>query len=280
MTQALYRLRTQPISRAHGKSAVAASAYRAGEALLDARRERIEDYSRRGGVVGSTVLTPESAPDWMHERELLWNAVAAKSTRKDFREARELQLSLPRALAWEESMVLVERFIQEQFVWKEGLVADIAYHDAPARDGGRNPHAHVLITPYPVAGDGSGFAHKKNRWIDSPLALKAWHEEWSAAVNTALEAAGSEARVDHRPLHARGSDRTPEHMGRSVVALEDKGQRTAQGDQCREARITNRLREQRRPALIRDVVNEQEQLSAAQQRTHDLLQLSRRIYTG
>src|SRR5688500_18064236 len=110
MTQAIYRLRTQPTSRPHGKSAVTVSAYRAGEALLDARRERIEDYSRRGGVVGSTILTPESAPDWMHERELLWNTVAAKSTRKDFREARELQLSLPRALTWEESMVLVERF--------------------------------------------------------------------------------------------------------------------------------------------------------------------------
>ena len=40
-------------------SAVAAAAYQGGLKLRDERNEKTEDYSRKGGVAFTTVLTPE-----------------------------------------------------------------------------------------------------------------------------------------------------------------------------------------------------------------------------
>lgn len=41
------------------------------------------DYTRKEGVEHSGILAPEGAPDWVHNREALWNAVEAVERRQD-----------------------------------------------------------------------------------------------------------------------------------------------------------------------------------------------------
>jgi hypothetical protein len=47
---AIYHLTAKPISRASGRSATAASAYRSGERIPDARTGLIFDYGKKRGI--------------------------------------------------------------------------------------------------------------------------------------------------------------------------------------------------------------------------------------
>ena len=80
---AIYHLSAKVISRAAGRSSVAAAAYRTAGRLRDDRQGLEHDYSRKGGVVHSEIMAPENAPDWMRDRDQLWNAVEAVEKRRD-----------------------------------------------------------------------------------------------------------------------------------------------------------------------------------------------------
>ena len=56
---AIYHASTKPIARSAGRSAVAAAAYRAGVELVDARTGLVHDYTRKGGVEHTEILTPD-----------------------------------------------------------------------------------------------------------------------------------------------------------------------------------------------------------------------------
>jgi hypothetical protein len=92
-----YRLSAQMISRADGRNAVAAAAYRAGAALANDCNGQSYDYTRKVGVLHTEIIAPEHAPAWVQDREHLWNAVETSETRKNSQVAREIQLSLPHA---------------------------------------------------------------------------------------------------------------------------------------------------------------------------------------
>ena len=82
-TVAIYHLSAKVISRTDGRSAVAAAAYRAAEALPDDRLGRTHDFTHKAGVVHSEILLPEGAPACLLDRATLWNAVEAGEKRKD-----------------------------------------------------------------------------------------------------------------------------------------------------------------------------------------------------
>ena len=44
-----------------GKSAVAATAFRAGERIVSKRGGMIHDYTRKGGIIHTAILLPEYA---------------------------------------------------------------------------------------------------------------------------------------------------------------------------------------------------------------------------
>ena len=62
---AIYHLSVKIHSRSAGMSAVAGAAYRAGEALDDARTGEAHDYTRRGAVDRTEILGPADAPAWV-----------------------------------------------------------------------------------------------------------------------------------------------------------------------------------------------------------------------
>ena len=60
---AIYHLSAKVISRAGGRSSIAAAAYRTAGRLRDDRQGLEHDYSRKGGVVHSCLLYTSDAAD-------------------------------------------------------------------------------------------------------------------------------------------------------------------------------------------------------------------------
>lgn len=259
---AIYRLEAKVIGRTGGRSACAAAAYRSAQVITDERTGQVHDYDRRGGVEHTEIMAPEGVPDWVQDRERLWNAVEAAETRKNSQLARELILTLPRELSPEQRLEAVRGFVGEELVGR-GMVADIAIHTGrTASDGAEQPHAHVMLTLRPIGPE--GFRGNKVREWNQVAALEGWREGWGRHLNQALEWAEVPERVDHRSLEVQREeaerlseqarshgheawadqyalralelDRRPEPKLGAAARLEARGITTEQGELVREVR--------------------------------------------
>jgi hypothetical protein len=208
---AIYHAATKPLSRSTGRSSVAAAAYRAGVKLEDLRTAQVFDFTRRSGVVAAAILAPADASQFARDRASLWNAAEAAEKRKDARTAREWILALPSELGAEQRVHLARDFAG-MLVERFGVAVDVAIH-APSRDGDdRNHHAHLLCTTRMIGLDGLGekcaleLSDTKRKTLGLGSAadeIVALRERWTVLTNTALEKAGSVARIDHRSLVAQ-----------------------------------------------------------------------------
>src|SRR3546814_6420043 len=113
--KAIFHLAVKVISRAAGRSAVAAAAYRAGERLHDERLDRDHDFRARSGVEHSEIMLPENAPERFSDREGLWNAVEAVEVRKDAQLAREVEFAIPREIKKAQGIEFARDFVQTEF---------------------------------------------------------------------------------------------------------------------------------------------------------------------
>jgi MobA/MobL family len=90
---AIYHISVKPVSRAGGRSATAATAYRSGELAHDHTSGEVFDYTRKRGVEHSEIVLPTEAAkrdiNWARDREALWNAAEATENRSNSRVARE-----------------------------------------------------------------------------------------------------------------------------------------------------------------------------------------------
>jgi len=204
---ALYHFSAKVIQRSQGRSAVAAAAYRAAEDLHDTLLDQDHDYTDKQHVVHKEIMLPDGAPARWLDRETLWNEVEAAERRKDAVLARDIEISLPRELGQAEAVALVQDFVREQFVAR-GMVADLNVHWTKARDGGEQPHAHVMLTMRGVEGDGFGL--KQRAWNDKAL-LRTWRERWAEVANARLHELGHDARIDHRSYAEQGIALEPQH---------------------------------------------------------------------
>jgi PHD/YefM family antitoxin component YafN of YafNO toxin-antitoxin module len=246
----IYHASTKPIARSAGRSAVAAAAYRAGVELVDARTGLIHDYTRKGGVELTAILTPDGLGV---ERNALWNAAELAEKRKDARTAREWIVALPAELDAGQRRDLARDFAQA-LVARYGVAADLAIH-APDREGdNRNHHAHILTTTRQVsrAPDGglvlgakahielSDKARRERDLGGAADEVKAVRELWEHTANAALERAGVDARIDARSLQAQGIDReATQHLGPVASEMERRGKESDRGDGNRQAVVHN-----------------------------------------
>lgn len=237
---ALFHMRAQVISRSAGRSAIAAAAYRAGERLRDERTGQMHDYSRKAYVEHREIMAPETAPGWMRDRAALWSAVEAAEKRKDAQLAREVHFALPRELEASQRVELIRDFCQSEFVAR-GMIADVAIHNPSGRDGGEQPHAHVMLTTRVLTGE--GFGSKERSWNDKAL-YEGWRERWADHANRSLERIGSGERIDHRSFAGRGIDREPEpKLGPKAARLERVAQRDAANENRPVVAVTERGQE-------------------------------------
>lgn len=222
------------------RSTVAAAAYRAGDKVNDERYEKSYDYTHKHNVLHAEIITPEGAPEWMNDREKLWNAVETGEKRKDARLAKEILLVLPRNLDVEQHKEVVRIFIGENLT-KHGLVADYAIHSPDASDGGKNPHAHIMLTLRPVEGEGFGkkLTGFKNV-LDNPDTIPQWRQSYEKILNDASQKATPEISFDLRSLKEKGINREPmPKIGQKVTHLEKQGYRTEWGKEVRDAQHRN-----------------------------------------
>jgi len=243
---AIYHLSIQIISRSKGQSAVAAAAYRSGEKLHDERTDEQKFYARH--VQPETmILTPSNAPEWMKDRNRLWNEVEKVEKRKDSQLARELNIALPIELNHDQQKELIQSFAQNEFVQK-GMIADIAIH----RDDANNPHAHIMLTMRNLNQDGFG---KKNRDWNADFAnakennrgyvkngenCLSIREEWANYANEALKRAQSNERITHLSHKNRGLETLPMvHLGHVAHDMEKKGKQSDRGQINRERQDYN-----------------------------------------
>lgn len=220
---AIYHLSIKAVSRAGGRSATAAAAYRAACLIADERTGVVHDYQRRTGVAASFIVAPDGAA-WAQDRAALWNAVEAAERRKDAKVAREYQVALPHELTPEERAGLVRDFA-ERLCARYGVAADVAIH-APGREGDeRNWHAHILTTTRAVTADGLG---AKTRVLDVATTargeVEALRAIWEERANEHLAKAGHAVAIDRRSHLDRGIELAPtEHVGVHASQMQRRG---------------------------------------------------------
>ena len=145
---AIFSLSASTISRASGKSVVAAVAYRAAVSLHDRKRDLHFDFTRKSGVIedGTGIIVPPGAPDWAHDRAELWNQAEAAedgSTRHAIaKTGREFRVALPHELDQAEQIELAREFAQ-YLVDRYGVAADWAVHMPDRHSDQRNVHTHI-----------------------------------------------------------------------------------------------------------------------------------------
>lgn len=242
-------IRTQPVSRKAGRSAVGAASYRSGEHLTDERLGQVFDYTRRSGVEHTELLMPENAgaaAEW--NREQLWNAAEAAEKRKDSRVAREWIGALPAELTREQRIDVSRQFAKEMTV-AYGVAVDIALHEPGKHGDDRNYHVHFLATTRTVVNGELCEKASLEKGLDTVHVVKL-REVWEKTINGALERAGTNERIDMRPyakqresaimagdiIRAAALDREPDiHVGWRATAMERRGIESERGTQDRKS---------------------------------------------
>jgi hypothetical protein len=259
---AIFHSHIQIITRGKGKSAIAAAAYRAAEAITNEIDGTVHDYTRKRGIAHKEIILPSHAPSEYSDRSVLWNAVEKIEKAENSQLARELDIALPVELTMEENISLARRYVQEQFV-NFGMCADLCVHDT--KKG--NPHFHVMLTMRPINDDGSWGSKQKKEYIldeggnkiydpakrqykcrsipstdwNNRANADKWREAWEDLVNEELKRHGSDTRIDRRTYEEQGVEKIPTvHMGAAASQMERKGIRTERGAINRQVEITNR----------------------------------------
>ena len=214
----IYHLSGQIISRSasdgNTRSSVACAAYRSGEKLFDERSQETKYYIRIIEPV-TKILAPENSPNWVYDREKLWNEVEKVEKRYDSQLAREFNVALPCELNTKEQEKLTYEFCQKAFV-DRGMVADICIHN----DKKDNAHFHVMLTirpfkengewgakskeKYSLDKEGNRIRQKNNRYKSVKIpttdwnkkeTMQLWRKQWEVITNKTLKDNGIKERI-------------------------------------------------------------------------------------
>lgn len=242
---AIFHMNISVISRGKGRSAVGASAYRAGEKITNEYDGITHDYTNKKGIEYTEVILPENAPKAFKDRKILWNEVEKIEKSSKAQLSREVEIALPKELSLEENINLLKEYVLENFV-KSGMCADIAVHDK--KDG--NPHAHIMLTMRPIQENGEWGGKSKKEYTldkdgkkiydkkkktykcktikatnwDEKETLGKWRENWAIKVNERLLANKIQEKISHLSLEEQGIERIPQiHIGPTAAAIEKNG---------------------------------------------------------
>ncbi len=238
----IFHCQAKAISRATGRSATAAAAYRSGERIIDERTGEVHDYRKKKGVIHKQIFVPKGCRGIA--RTALWNLAETVENRKDAKVAREWEVALPaelsaferRDVAREFALAIVERY---------GVAVDMCIHTPGKKGDDRNHHVHFLTSTRVLRADGFG---EKTRVLDSPKTsgkeVTAVRQLWERLCNMALARNGVREHIDHRTLKAQGIDREPtRHLGPIATAIERRNGKSFRGYEHKRGRDTGLERE-------------------------------------
>ena len=235
---AIFMATMKSISRGSGQSAIASAAYRAGEKLQDARYGKLQDYSKKEGVLSKEIIFPSALKNQTSiDRNSLWNKAEEAEKRKDSRVAREWIVNLPHELNEQQRQQLAHEFSQK-LADKYNVIADCCIHQPSDKEVARgadprNFHAHIMLTTRQVhlTADGNivlgekaaiELSDKKRKSLglervsDEIVELR---QLWEQTANTKLAEIGCEL-IDSRSYKERGLDIEPQiKMGKNATQL-------------------------------------------------------------
>lgn len=200
------------ISRATGGSPVRSGAYRHAQKVVNELTGEAKNYSGKAHeVVHEEMILPHDAPQWARDRYLdvapseasnrLWHDIERRelsSTRAAKAQyAYSYTLALPRELTRDQQIELLREYVSRNLI-SNGEIADVVIHDK--LDG--NPHAHVMTTRRFL--DEAGFGGRVRDYRSRTNDTVDLRYAWAVAANAALEAAGIDARIDHRKMVDQG----------------------------------------------------------------------------
>ena len=230
---AIFHLNESNISRSDGRSAVACAAYRACEKLEDQTFGKVQDYTRKNGLSYKNIYAPDHTNEKLLDRQTLWNEVEKKefnangSMKANARLAKEYTCALPHELTDRERIKIVDDFCRD-FVKKHNVIVDACIHAPHEHDNetdNKNYHVHIMFTTRLV--NANGDLGKKQRTFNDhgPEILKDSRATFANVVNTALENAGLDERIDHRSYKNQGLDflEATAHEGHEITALRRQG---------------------------------------------------------
>lgn len=245
---ALYRLETRNVSKAK-QSAVAKAAYVSGERIYSERDDEYKQFRKREVLPESFIVAPAHAPEWVYDREKLWNEAERIEKPVNARVQREVLIALPIELTKEQNIELTKEYVLENFV-SDGMVADVNIHF----DKEDNPHAHILLTVRPFNEDGTWWetkskkeylkdeqgnfklddnGKKKSRKIDltgwnTKEKLNLWRENLADKINLKYKEYGIDQEVTHLSYEESGQQKLPkERLTREQYYIEQKEKEVA-----------------------------------------------------
>lgn len=267
---AIYHMSIKNISRAKGKTAIAAAAYRAGITLQDKETGITHSYTKKTEVAYTEIILPEHAPEEYRNREILWNEVQKVETQDRARLAREWEVAIPNELDLDQAKTLIRNF-GESLV-KEGMCIDLAIH---WKNG--NHHAHIMGTTRPIGKDGKwapkerkGYkldaegnkipvidpktgkqkigARGRKMWQRETVQandwnkrekVEEWRKRWADCCNKYLS---QERRIDHRSYERQGVTQLPTvHEGYAARLMEQRGTVSDLCQRNRDIRLYNQV---------------------------------------
>lgn len=267
---AIYHMSIKNISRAKGKTAIAAAAYRAGTILTDKETGIIHNYAKKSEVTYTEIILPEHAPEEYRNREILWNEVQKVETQDRARLAREWEVAIPNELDLDQAKTLIRNF-GESLV-KEGMCIDLAIH---WKNG--NHHAHIMGTTRPIGKDGKwapkerkGYkldaegnkipvidtktgkqkigARGRKMWQRETVQandwnrrekVEEWRKRWADCCNKYL---ARELQIDHRSYERQGVTQLPTvHEGYAARLMEQRGTVSDLCQRNRDIRLYNHI---------------------------------------
>lgn len=267
---AIYHMSIKNISRAKGKTAIAAAAYRAGTTLQDQETGITHSYTKKTEVAYTEIILPEHAPAEYANRETLWNEVQKIETQDRARLAREWEVALPNELDLDQAKTLIHDFAESLVV--EGMCVDVSIH---WKDG--NHHAHIMGTTRPIDKDGKwapkerkGYkldaegnkipvidpktgkqkigARGRKMWQRETVQandwnrrekVEEWRKRWADCCNKYL---AREQQIDHRSYERQGITQLPTvHEGYAARLMEQRGTASDLCQRNRDIRLYNHI---------------------------------------
>jgi Ti-type conjugative transfer relaxase TraA len=266
------------VKRGIGQNSVASAAYNARTKLeltvLDKATgitgTLVFDYSSKGGLVYSKIYAPDHAPEWVYDREKLWNKCEQVENRLRARTAHKIMLPLPNELTIEQNIALLEDCVKE--LVKLGMIVDANIH----YDNENNKHAHLMCSMRELVENRYGeieFASTKNRdWHHKNFVnfVRQMHAE---KVNEHYAMHGYDKRFCHKSYKDLDIDLIPgvhEGPARSINNAE-------LSELNRRITLENAEKIKARPSIILDVLAVNNPVFTKEQIA---IELEKRLYAG
>lgn len=219
---AIYHSHLSYTSRSGGGSACSHVAYISGSIVKDERTGMTWDYSKKShDVLYSEIIAPESSPEWVYDRDQLWNEVERfedyiaekrfKGHKDPIKNDKSLagkekflsscktsfkaDFALPLEITDKDHLKELARKIVKDCYVSNGLVAQYAIHDMKG-----NPHLHIIATTRPLI-EGS---FSERRFVIEREQLVEMRKQMRDICNQYAQEKGYDYHIDHRSYKDQG----------------------------------------------------------------------------